>query len=238
MLQMENTENPTHTPMMQQYLRLKAQHPDVLLFLPHGRFLRDVLRRRAPCRAAVGHRVDPARRLGRGTDSDGRRAGGHAGRPTSRNSCARASRWPFASSGANPAKPRGPMEREVVRIVTPGTVTDMRCSMSAVTICSPACSKPMAASVSRLARLVGRPLHPHGTGRRGCARGRNRTPEPRGNPGIRSDAIRTEQRGRQSGSALADSPAMAFRQRISHARTLRTVQNPATWRDSVAPTNL
>ncbi len=25
-----------HTPMMQQYLKLKAQHPEILLFLPDG----------------------------------------------------------------------------------------------------------------------------------------------------------------------------------------------------------
>jgi DNA mismatch repair protein MutS len=28
----------THTPMMQQYLRIKAQHPDVLLFYRMGDF--------------------------------------------------------------------------------------------------------------------------------------------------------------------------------------------------------
>ncbi|MBD3696168.1 hypothetical protein IE996_27825 [Klebsiella pneumoniae] len=32
-----------HTPMMQQYLKLKAQHPDILLFLPDGGFLRAIL---------------------------------------------------------------------------------------------------------------------------------------------------------------------------------------------------
>ena len=29
---------PDHTPMMQQYLRIKAQHPDVLLFYRMGDF--------------------------------------------------------------------------------------------------------------------------------------------------------------------------------------------------------
>ncbi|MET1082571.1 MAG: hypothetical protein ABWY12_05890, partial [Burkholderiales bacterium] len=29
---------PSHTPMMQQYLRLKAQHPDLLLFYRMGDF--------------------------------------------------------------------------------------------------------------------------------------------------------------------------------------------------------
>ncbi|MCE1645027.1 hypothetical protein LWT37_24470, partial [Enterobacter hormaechei] len=36
---MINTETfDTHTPMMQQYLRLKAQHPDILLFYRMGDF--------------------------------------------------------------------------------------------------------------------------------------------------------------------------------------------------------
>ncbi|MEQ9208416.1 MAG: DNA mismatch repair protein MutS, partial [Pseudomonadales bacterium] len=32
------SNNETHTPMMQQYLRLKAQHPDQLLFYRMGDF--------------------------------------------------------------------------------------------------------------------------------------------------------------------------------------------------------
>ena len=35
---MDNTDTSSHTPMMQQYLRLKAQHPDVLLFYRMGDF--------------------------------------------------------------------------------------------------------------------------------------------------------------------------------------------------------
>ena len=38
------TFGPTcHTPMMQQYLRIKAEHPDILLFDRRGRFLRALL---------------------------------------------------------------------------------------------------------------------------------------------------------------------------------------------------
>lgn len=36
---MNNTDKlDSHTPMMQQYLRLKAQHPDILLFYRMGDF--------------------------------------------------------------------------------------------------------------------------------------------------------------------------------------------------------
>ena len=43
---------PDHTPMMQQYLRIKAQHPDVLLFYRMGDFYEmfyDDARRAAGC---------------------------------------------------------------------------------------------------------------------------------------------------------------------------------------------
>ena len=36
-------DNSQHTPMMQQYLKIKAEFADTLLFLSHGRFLRAVL---------------------------------------------------------------------------------------------------------------------------------------------------------------------------------------------------
>ena len=35
---MDNVDYSSHTPMMQQYLRLKAQHPDSLLFYRMGDF--------------------------------------------------------------------------------------------------------------------------------------------------------------------------------------------------------
>lgn len=39
----------------------------------------------------------------------------------------------------DPAKSKGPVERQVVRIITPGTLTEESCSTSAATICSPRC---------------------------------------------------------------------------------------------------
>ena len=38
MIQNPTNSTPDHTPMMQQYLRIKAQHPDVLLFYRMGDF--------------------------------------------------------------------------------------------------------------------------------------------------------------------------------------------------------
>src|SRR5882757_2393479 len=78
-----------HTPMMQQYLRIKAQHPDVLLFYRMGDFYEMF--------------YDDARRAAQLLDIALTQRGASAGEP---------------------GKTKGPMEREVVRIVTPGTVTD------------------------------------------------------------------------------------------------------------------
>jgi DNA mismatch repair protein MutS len=38
MTQAKKTSTSQHTPMMQQYLRIKAEHPDVLLFYRMGDF--------------------------------------------------------------------------------------------------------------------------------------------------------------------------------------------------------
>ena len=50
-----------HTPLMKQFFAAKAEHPGRAAVLPHGRFLRAVLRRRAQGGAAAGHHPDPAR---------------------------------------------------------------------------------------------------------------------------------------------------------------------------------
>src|SRR5580658_2608460 len=75
-----------HTPMMQQYLRIKAQHPHVLLFYRMGDFYEMF--------------YDDARRVRKGESVA------------------------ICEQRGDPGKAKGPMEREVVRIVTPGTLTD------------------------------------------------------------------------------------------------------------------
>ena len=64
-----------HTPMMQQYLRIKAEHPRHARLLPHGRLLRAVLRRRAQGQPPARHHADHARPERRRAGGDGRRAG-------------------------------------------------------------------------------------------------------------------------------------------------------------------
>ena len=112
-----------HTPMMQQYLRIKAQHPDVLLFYRMGDFYEMF--------------YDDARRAAQLLDIALTQRGASAGAPipmagvpavTLDTYLARLVRKgesvAICEQRGDPGKNKGPMEREVVRIVTPGTVTD------------------------------------------------------------------------------------------------------------------
>src|SRR6202034_2614238 len=114
---------PDHTPMMQQYLRIKAQHPDVLLFYRMGDFYEMF--------------YDDARRAAQLLDIALTQRGASAGAPipmagvpatTVDTYLARLVRKgesvAICEQRGDPGKNKGPMEREVVRIVTPGTVTD------------------------------------------------------------------------------------------------------------------
>ena len=114
---------PDHTPMMQQYLRIKAQHPDVLLFYRMGDFYEMF--------------YDDARRAAQLLDIALTQRGASAGAPipmagvpvtTLDGYLAKLVRKgesvAICEQRGEPGKTKGPMEREVVRIVTPGTVTD------------------------------------------------------------------------------------------------------------------
>jgi DNA mismatch repair protein MutS len=112
-----------HTPMMQQYLRIKAQHPDVLLFYRMGDFYEMF--------------YDDARRAAGLLDIALTQRGASAGAPipmagvpavTLDTYLAKLVRKgesvAICEQRGTQANAKGPMEREVVRIVTPGTLTD------------------------------------------------------------------------------------------------------------------
>ena len=112
-----------HTPVMQQYLRLKAQHPDILLFYRMGDFYELF--------------YDDARKAAKLLDITLTARGQSAGAPipmagvpfhAAENYLARLVRKgesvAICEQLGDPAKSKGPVERAVVRIVTPGTVTD------------------------------------------------------------------------------------------------------------------
>jgi len=112
-----------HTPVMTQYLRIKAQYPDVLLFYRMGDFYELFF--------------EDARRAARILDITLTARGQSAGEPipmagvpvqTLDTYLARAVRRgesvAICEQIGDPAKSKGPVERQVVRVVTPGTVTD------------------------------------------------------------------------------------------------------------------
>ena len=114
---------PDHTPMMQQYLRIKAQHPDALLFYRMGDFYEMF--------------YDDARRGAQLLDIALTQRGSSAGAPipmagvpavTLDGYLAKLVRKgqsvAICEQRGEAGKTKGPMEREVVRIVTPGTLTD------------------------------------------------------------------------------------------------------------------
>jgi DNA mismatch repair protein MutS len=112
-----------HTPVMQQYLRVKAQHPDALLFYRMGDFYELFF--------------DDAKRAARLLDITLTARGQSAGQPipmagvpyhSAESYIARLVRRgesvAICEQIGDPSKSKGPVERKVVRIVTPGTVTD------------------------------------------------------------------------------------------------------------------
>ncbi|WP_411727948.1 DNA mismatch repair protein MutS [Methyloglobulus sp.] len=118
----QKTVSP-HTPMMQQYLRIKADHPDTLLFYRMGDFYELF--------------YDDAKKASQILDitltSRGQSAGlpiAMAGIPYHAAEGYLAKLLRHGESVAiceqigDPATTKGPVERKVVRIVTPGTVTE------------------------------------------------------------------------------------------------------------------
>jgi DNA mismatch repair protein MutS len=112
-----------HTPMMQQYLRIKSNHPDTLVFYRMGDFYELFF--------------DDAKKAAQLLDITLTSRGQSAGRPiamagipyhAAEGYIARLLRSgesvAICEQIGDPATSKGPVERKVVRIVTPGTVTD------------------------------------------------------------------------------------------------------------------
>ena len=112
-----------HTPMMQQYLRIKAQHPDQLLFYRMGDFYELF--------------YDDAKKAAQLLDISLTARGKSAGEPIPMAGIPYHSAEGYVArivkSGesvviceqvGDPATSKGPVAREVVRIVTPGTLSD------------------------------------------------------------------------------------------------------------------
>lgn len=123
-MSMIDTKNlDSHTPMMHQYLKLKAQHPDILLFYRMGDFYELF--------------YDDAKRASQLMDISLTKRGASAGEPIPmagvpyhavENYLAKlvalGESVAICEQIGDPATTKGPVERRVVRIVTPGTLSD------------------------------------------------------------------------------------------------------------------
>jgi len=112
-----------HTPMMQQYLRIKAEHPDMLLFYRMGDFYE--LFHDDATRAARLLDITLTRR-GASNGAPIRMAGVpyHAAEQYLARLVKLGESVAICEQIGDPATSKGPVERKVVRIVTPGTLTD------------------------------------------------------------------------------------------------------------------
>ncbi len=112
-----------HTPMMQQYLRIKAEHPDILLFYRMGDFYELF--------------YDDAHKAAKLLDITLTARGKSAGKPIPMAGVPHHAVENYlvklvkqGQSGAiceqigDPATSKGPVKREVTRIITPGTISD------------------------------------------------------------------------------------------------------------------
>ncbi len=114
---------PVHTPMMQQYLRIKAEHPDMLLFYRMGDFYELFF--------------DDAEKAAQLLDITLTTRGASAGQPIKMAGVPYHAVEQYLAKlvklgkavaiceqTGDPATSKGPVERQVTRIVTPGTLTD------------------------------------------------------------------------------------------------------------------
>jgi DNA mismatch repair protein MutS len=120
---MNDTALATHTPMMQQYLRIKAQHPDALLFYRMGDFY-ELFYEDARRAAALLDITLTARGSSAGQPIPMAGVPFHSAEPYLAKLVRRGVSVAVCEQQGDPAKSKGPVERAVVRVVTPGTVTD------------------------------------------------------------------------------------------------------------------
>src|SRR5450759_1030140 len=120
---MAKTAAGNHTPMMQQYLRIKAQHPDMLLFYRMGDFYE--LFHEDAARAAKLLDITLTQR-GASNGQPIKMAGVpyHAAEQYLARLVKLGESVAICEQIGDPATSKGPVERKVVRIVTPGTLTD------------------------------------------------------------------------------------------------------------------
>ena len=119
----KSTVKAAHTPMMEQYLRIKAEHPDMLLFYRMGDFYE--LFHEDAVRAARLLDITLTQR-GASNGQPIKMAGVpfHSAEPYLARLVKLGESVAICEQIGDPATSKGPVERKVIRIVTPGTLTD------------------------------------------------------------------------------------------------------------------
>src|SRR6266853_1611362 len=120
---MNDAVRSQHTPMMQQYLRIKGQHPDILLFYRMGDFY-ELFYEDARRAAALLDITLTARGQSAGEPIPMAGVPYHAVDSYLARLVRKGESVAICEQLGDPATSKGPVERQVVRIVTPGTVTD------------------------------------------------------------------------------------------------------------------
>jgi DNA mismatch repair protein MutS len=112
-----------HTPMMQQYLRIKAEHPGMLLFYRMGDFY-ELFHQDAERAAKLLDITLTQRGASNGQPIKMAGVPYHAAEQYLARLVKMGESVAICEQIGDPATSKGPVERKVVRIVTPGTVTD------------------------------------------------------------------------------------------------------------------
>ncbi len=120
---MTKKDTQQHTPMMQQYLRIKSQHPDTLVFYRMGDFY-ELFFDDAKKAAELLDITLTARGKSNGEPIPMAGLPYHAAEGYVARLIKQGESIVFCEQVGDPATSKGPVERKVVRTVTPGTVTD------------------------------------------------------------------------------------------------------------------
>ncbi len=118
-----NAPLEAHTPMMQQYLRIKAQHPDILVLYRMGDFY-ELFYEDAERAAALLDITLTARGASAGAPVKMAGVPVHALEQYLAKLVKLGEPVAICEQIGDPATSKGPVERKVTRIVTPGTLTD------------------------------------------------------------------------------------------------------------------
>ena len=115
--------SPVHTPMMQQYLRIKTEYPDMLVFYRMGDFY-ELFFDDAKRAAALLDITLTSRGKSGGAPIPMAGVPYHAAEAYLAKLVRKGESVAICEQTGDPAASKGPVERRVTRIVTPGTLTD------------------------------------------------------------------------------------------------------------------